>query len=185
LGGAGDGGLVTTHDPANADKLRMLRVHGSKKKYHHEILGTNSRLDALQAAILRVKLRHLESWTNARQLRAERYRQLLEPMQTAGNVRVPPQPGADYAHVYNQFTVRCESRDRLKEYMRNAGIPTEVYYPLPLHLQPAFSYLGYGPGQLPVSEAASREVLSLPLYPELTDEKQERVVRSLIDFYSN
>jgi len=185
LGGAGDGGLVTTHDAANADKLRMLRVHGSKKKYHHEILGTNSRLDALQAAILRVKLGHLDAWTKARQLRAERYRELLEPIEKAGSIRVPPAPQDDYAHVYNQFTVRCESRDRLKDHMRAAGIPTEVYYPLPLHLQPAFSYLGYSSGQLPISEAASREVLSLPLYPELTVEKQERVARSIAHFYGN
>lgn len=185
LGGAGDGGLVTTHDAANADRLRMLRVHGSKKKYHHEILGTNSRLDALQAAILRVKLRHLDAWTKARQLRAERYRELLEPMEKSGNLRVPPRPQDGYVHVYNQFTVRCRSRDRLKDHLRAAGIPTEVYYPLPLHLQPAFGYLGYSSGQLPISEAASREVLSLPLYPELTEEKQERVARSIADFYGN
>ncbi|HTR48136.1 MAG TPA: DegT/DnrJ/EryC1/StrS family aminotransferase [Verrucomicrobiae bacterium] len=184
LGGAGDGGLVTTDDPAMAEKLRMLRVHGSKRKYHHDILGTNSRLDALQAAILRVKLPHLDFWTRARQLRAQRYRDLFRSAGFSERVRVPPAPAADYRHVYNQFTVRCESRDALKEYVRRAGVPTEIYYPLPLHLQPAFSRLGYRPGQLPEAEAASREVLSLPVYPELADWQQESVVRSISDFYA-
>jgi dTDP-4-amino-4,6-dideoxygalactose transaminase len=184
LGGAGDGGLVTTEDSGMAEKLRMLRVHGSKKKYHHEIVGTNSRLDALQAAILRVKLRHLDSWTNERQVRAERYRSLFEAMKLSGHLRVPSAPGADFHHVYNQFTLRCESRDELKEHLRCAGVPTEIYYPLPLHLQPAFKYLVYQPGQLPAAEAASREVLSLPLYPELAEWRQEHVVRSIADFYA-
>ena len=184
LGGAGDGGLVTTEDPATAERLRMLRVHGSKKKYHHEILGTNSRLDALQAAILRVKLPYLKSWTKARQMRAQRYRELFQSKELSNFLRVPPAPVGDYWHVYNQFTVRCESRDALKEHLRSVGVPTEVYYPLSLHLQPAFRYLGYRPGQLPAAESASREVLSLPVYPELEDWQQEYVVQSVSEFYT-
>jgi len=184
LGGAGDGGLVTTEDPATAERLRMLRVHGSKKKYHHEILGTNSRLDALQAAILRVKLPYLKSWTKARQMRAQRYRELFQSKELSNFLRVPPAPVGDYWHVYNQFTVRCESRDALKEHLRSVGVPTEVYYPLSLHLQPAFRYLGYRPGQLPAAESASREVLSLPVYPELADWQQEYVVQSVSEFYT-
>lgn len=182
LGGAGDGGLVTTGDSAMAERLRMLRVHGSKKKYQHDILGMNSRLDALQAAILRVKLPHLQSWTNARQLRAQRYRELFESTKLLGYLRVPPVPD-DCRHVYNQFTIRCESRDALKDYLRGAGVPTEIYYPLPLHLQPAFGYLGYRPGQLPAAESGSCEALSLPVYPELAEWRQEQVVRGIADFY--
>ncbi|HEY2120588.1 MAG TPA: DegT/DnrJ/EryC1/StrS family aminotransferase [Candidatus Acidoferrum sp.] len=183
LGGAGDGGLVTTEDAATAEKLRMLRVHGSRKKYHHEILGTNSRLDALQAAILRVKLGHLEKWTQERQTRAESYRRMFEAMNLEEFVRMPSAPSGDFYHVYNQFTLRCKERDGLKEHLRFTGIPSEIYYPLPLHLQPAFSYLGYRAGQLPEAEAASREVLSLPVYPELSESLQETVVRSIADFY--
>ncbi|MBZ5502964.1 MAG: DegT/DnrJ/EryC1/StrS family aminotransferase [Acidobacteriia bacterium] len=183
LGGAGDGGLLTTEDAALAEKLRMLRVHGSKKKYHHEILGTNSRLDALQAAILRVKLRHLDRWTQQRQIRADHYRSLFEAMDLSHSVRVPAAAGSDLVHVYNQFTIRCTERDALREHLRSLGIPTEIYYPLPLHLQPAFSYLGYRAGQLPAAEAASEEVLSLPVYPELSDSQQERVVQGIASFY--
>ena len=185
LGGAGDGGLITTEDPAMAAKLRMLRVHGSKKKYHHELLGMNSRLDELQAAILRVKLRHLDSWTEARRARAARYRELFDREGLSSSVTYPAEPGPDYYHVYNQFTIRCSARDDLREHLRNDGIPTEIYYPLPLHLQPAFAHLGYTSGQLPASESASREVLSLPTYPELSEAQQEQVVRSVAAFYAN
>ena len=184
LGGAGDGGLVTAADSAMAEKLRMLRVHGSRTKYHHEILGTNSRLDALQAAILRVKLCHLDSWTNARQLHAQRYRALFETQELSGHVRIPSAPNPDYEHVYNQFTIRCEPRDALKEHLRRAGVPTEIYYPIPLHLQPAFGNLGYQPGQLPAAESACREVLSLPVYPELAESQQEYAVHRIADFYA-
>jgi len=183
LGGAGDGGLLTTESRELAEKLRMLRVHGSKKKYHHEILGINSRLDALQAAILRVKLQYLNSWKEQRRDRAERYRQLFEHYHLLRSVRLPCEPDREFHHVYNQFTVRCAQRDSLRDYLRTLGIPTEVYYPVPLHLQPAFSYLGYVAGQLPAAEAASREVLSLPVYPELREAQQDRVVRAIADFY--
>jgi dTDP-4-amino-4,6-dideoxygalactose transaminase len=183
LGGAGDGGLVATEDSGFADKLRMLRVHGSKTKYHHEILGTNSRLDSLQAAILRVKLGHLDQWTRQRQLRADGYRTLFASLDLRHAIQIPTAPSNDFYHVYNQFTIRCAHRDALKEHLRSAGVPTEIYYPLPLHLQPAFSYLGYSEGQLPFSEAASQQVLSLPVYPELTEAQQRRVVLSIADFY--
>lgn len=184
LGGAGDGGLVTTNDPAMAERLRMIRVHGSKKKYFHEVLGTNSRLDALQAAILRVKLRHLDKWAAGRQNRAQRYSALFEQQGLAGAVSCPSVPSNKYHHVYNQFTIRCQQRDALKDSLRNAGVPSEIYYPLCLHLQAAFAALGFKAGQMPVAEKASQEVLSLPVFPELTDANQDRVVRSVADFYS-
>lgn len=183
LGGAGDGGLVTTQDPALADRLWLLRVHGSRKKYHHEILGTNSRLDALQAAVLRVKLRHLQEWTLARQARARRYRELFDQFGLTNIIAVPPEPPPEYLHVYNQFSIRCPERDQLREHLRKQGIPTEVYYPLPLHLQPAFSYLGYKSGQFPQAELVSSQVLSLPVFPELTEAQQESVVQAIANFY--
>ncbi len=182
LGGAGDGGMVTTNDPSLADRLRLLRVHGSRKKYYYEILGTNSRLDSLQAAVLRVKLRHLQAWTGARQQKAETYRRLFAECGLEARLQLPYAP-ADCLHVFNQFVVRCPERDALRDYLRGLGIPTEVYYPLPLHLQPAFAYLGYKPGQLPHAEAASREALALPIYPELSNEQQATVVRSIARFF--
>jgi dTDP-4-amino-4,6-dideoxygalactose transaminase len=184
LGGAGDGGLITTQDAELADKLRLLRVHGSKKKYHHEILGTNSRLDSLQAAILRVKLNHLESWTTARGAMADRYRELFTRSGLSDLVRVPSAPPQDSRHVYNQFSIRCQQRDALREDLRTQGIPTEIYYPVPLHLQPAFSYLGLGKGAFPHSELASEEVLALPVYPELSDVRQRSVVEAITRFYA-
>lgn len=183
LGGAGDGGLITTEDDALADRLRLLRVHGSKKKYHHEILGTNSRLDALQAAILRVKLRHLGNWTRERQIRADRYRVLFEEMGLTQFVTVPQLPPPHSLHVYNQFSIRCRERDGLRAYLQSKGIPTEIYYPVPLHLQPAFEYLGYRIGQFPQTELACNEVLALPVYPELKESRQASVVRAILDFY--
>jgi dTDP-4-amino-4,6-dideoxygalactose transaminase len=183
LGGAGDGGLITTNSPEMAERLRMLRVHGSKQKYFHEILGTNSRLDALQAAILRVKLRHLDSWAAGRRDRADRYRQLFDESDLNSFLCYPPAPADKFHHVYNQFTIRCQRRDELKSFLRDAGVPSEIYYPLPLHLQPAFQFLGYRPGDLPHAEKASHEVLSLPVYPELSDEQLGLVVRSIADFY--
>jgi dTDP-4-amino-4,6-dideoxygalactose transaminase len=185
LGGAGDGGLITTEDPTLAERLRVLRVHGSKKKYHHEILGMNSRLDALQAAILRVKIKHLANWTAGRQQRAQRYRDLFEAASLGAKVRVPQTPSAEYVHVYNQFTIRCSDRDELRGFLATRGIPSEIYYPLCLHLQPAFAYLSYRAGELPESEAASREVLSLPVYPELTDVQQDAVVEAISAFYQS
>jgi dTDP-4-amino-4,6-dideoxygalactose transaminase len=183
LGGAGDGGLVTTRNPEMADRLRLLRVHGSRKKYQHEILGTNSRLDALQAAVLRVKLSHLEEWTRARRSHAGRYRELFRQFDLARFVAVPEDAPSGCEHVYNQFSIRCQDRDSLREHLRARGIPTEVYYPTPLHLQPAFSYLDYAEGQFPHAELASREVVALPIFPELTEEQQLSVVQTIAQFY--
>lgn len=183
LGAAGDGGLITTNNSDMAERLRMIRVHGSKQKYFHEIQGINSRLDALQAAVLRVKLRHLDGWAKGRAVRAARYRELFEQKGLTRFVTCPAAPSSSFVHVYNQFTIRAQHRHELKEFLSNAGVPTEIYYPLCLHLQKAFSYLGYSPGSLPVAEKASQEVLSLPVFPELTDAQQDVVVKGIENFY--
>lgn len=183
LGAAGDGGLVTAADPELAERLRILRVHGSKKKYHHEILGINSRLDALQAAVLRVKLRRLAEWTDARRQKAERYRQLFKAAGLADFLTLPSEELSEYFHVYNQFTIRCRQRDALHEFLQVQGIPTEIYYPRPLHLQPAFAYLGYRAGQFPEAEAASEQVISLSAYPELKNSQQDAIVAAVAEFY--
>jgi len=182
LGGAGDGGMLTTNDPVIADRLRSLRVHGSRHKYHCEVLGMNSRLDALQAAILRVKLHHLASWTEGRRTNAQRYKMLFNRTQLAPQIILPIEPEG-MRHVYNQFVIRVTSRDKLRDHLLRMGIPTEIYYPEPLHLQPAFTYLGYKPGDLPQAEAACLQVLALPIYPELTEEHQAEVVHSIHQFY--
>lgn len=183
-GGAGDGGMLTTEDPVLADRVRLLRVHGSQKKYHYELLGMNSRLDALQAAILRVKLRHLAKWTEGRQLRAARYQALFEEAGLGDRIVLPPTPPSHRSHVYNQFVVRSTQRDALRDFLRGRGIPTEIYYPLPLHLQPAFAFLGYQRGAFPVAERVSDEVLAIPVYPELTEPQQGQVVHAIADFYA-
>ena len=182
LGGAGDGGMVTSNDPELADRVSLLRVHGSRRKYYYDIIGFNSRLDALQAAILRVKLRHLTEWTEQRRRNAGRYRELFSTAGLLGQVTLPKEPAGCY-HVYNQFVIRVADRDALREHLRQDGIPTEIYYPLPLHLQPAFQYLGYQSGAFPESESASQQVLALPIFPELTEENQAAVVNSIADFY--
>ena len=184
LGGAGDGGMITTNDASIAERLQMLRVHGSKKKYFHDMIGTNSRLHALQAAVLRVKLRHLDAWQQGRQERAERYRRLFESAGLSSFITAPPRPSAKFEHVYNQFTIRSPRRDDLKAFLQTAGVPSEIYYPLCIHLQKAFAYLGHKPDNFPESEKASREVLSLPVYPELPDAQQDRVVQAIADFHS-
>ena len=182
LGGAGDGGMLTTNNAKLADRLKVLRVHGSRTKYYHEILGVNSRLDTLQAAILRVKLRHLQEWTSARHRHADHYRILFVQAGLEKSIRLPVEPPR-CGHVYNQFVIRTKPRDQLREHLLNAGIPTEIYYPLPLHLQPAFAFLGYHPGQFPNAELASREVLALPIFPELTEAQQEAVVTAIAGFF--
>ena len=184
LGGAGDGGMLTTNDKALAAKLKVLRTHGSITKYDYELLGMNSRLDALQAVVLRVKLRHLKKWTEGRQRNAERY---AESFKTKGLDRIIklPRTQANCTHIYNQYVVRVAKRDQLKTYLRECGVPSEIYYPIPLHVQRAFAYLGYKGGDLPESEAASQEVLALPVFPEMTAEQQELVVESIASFYSN
>lgn len=184
LGGAGDGGMVTTNDAALANRLRLIRVHGSGKKYHYETLGVNSRLDTLQAAILRVKLPHLPEWTRRRQEIATRYQEMFA-RQNLKKILTLPAGAGDGGHVFNQYVIRCPRRDSLREYLRERGIPTEVYYPAPLHLQPAFAYLGYREGAFPQAEAASRETLALPIYPELSPENQAVVVREIKNFFES
>ena len=180
LGAYGDGGLVVTNDDELAEKVRMLRVHGSKPKYYHHLVGTNSRLDALQAAILRVKLPHLNEWTLARQKIAARYDELLGDIAA---IKLPYR-APDRTHIFHQYTIRVLNgqRDALRRHLKEEGIGTQIYYPLPLHLQPCFRSLGYKEGDLPESERASHEILSLPMFPELTDEEQEYVVREIKAF---
>jgi dTDP-4-amino-4,6-dideoxygalactose transaminase len=182
LGGAGDSGMVGTNDAILADRLSLLRTHGSRKKYEYELIGMNSRLDALQAAILRVKFRHLSSWTSGRQGKAERYRVLFREYHLDHAVKVPA-TGPDYLHVYNQFVIRVKKRDELRAHLQKAGIPTEIYYPKPLHLQPAFAYLGYRQGAFPHAESVSNEVLALPVYSELEDWQQDTIVEAISRFY--
>jgi dTDP-4-amino-4,6-dideoxygalactose transaminase len=182
LGAAGDGGMVTTNDPKLADRLKLLRLHGSRSKYQYEILGLNSRLDTLQAAVLQVKLRHLDEWTTARRRNAIRYRHLFAQAELESLVRLPAEtPGSQ--HVYNQFVIRTKQRDPLRDHLHRSGIPTEIYYPTPLHQQPAFRYLGYESGDFPHAESASRSVLALPIFPELTEAQQEAVVAAVSDFF--
>lgn len=181
LGGAGDGGLLTTNDDELADKLRMLRLHGSKVKYYHRYVGINSRLDALQAAVLRVKLPHLDGWSEARARNAERYNRLFTQAGLEEVTTPIVHPG--HRHIYNQYTVRCAHRDELMAFLKERGIGTEIYYPVPLHLQECFAYLGGHESDLPVSEQAARECLSLPIYPELTAEMQQYVVARIAEFY--
>jgi dTDP-4-amino-4,6-dideoxygalactose transaminase len=182
LGGAGDGGLITTNDAELADRLKVLRVHGSRTKYCYENLGINSRLDTLQAAILKVKLQYLSEWTRGRQRNAGRYLDLFQQYELTTYIKVPSTP-PDRSHVFNQFVIRSSRRDALREHLRQAGIPSEIYYPVPLHLQPAFAYLEHKPGDFPHSEAASREVLALPIFPELTEAQQTVVVAAMAEFF--
>jgi dTDP-4-amino-4,6-dideoxygalactose transaminase len=178
LGGFGDGGMVATNDAELAERIRMLRNHGAKPKYFHKVVGGNFRLDAVQAAVLRVKLRHLDAWSAARQANAARYRRLLAPC--AG--LVCPEELPERRHIYNQFTVRTARRDALKAHLAERKVGCEVYYPLPLHLQECFAGLHYRAGQLPESERAAAEVLSVPIYPELAEQQQRAVADSIRDF---
>jgi dTDP-4-amino-4,6-dideoxygalactose transaminase len=181
LGGAGDGGMIVTNDASIADRLRLLRQHGSREKYRYELLGVNSRLDALQAAILRVKLKHLPAWAAARRQNADRYRAFFIQFGLQDLIGLPAVP-EDCVHVYNQFVIRTKCRDELRSALRRQGIPTEIYYPSPLHLQPAFANLRYSRGDFPAAEAACAEVLALPIYPELTEHQQRLVVRNIEAF---
>lgn len=178
LGACGDGGAVTTNDPTVAAKIRMLQDHGRQAQYIHSKIGINSRLDALQAAILQIKLRHLNNWNYQRRAIADRYHQLLSHIPV-----VIPQELAGGEGVWNQYTIRISrgNRDSVRSQLQERGISSAVYYPLPLHLQPVYQALGYQPGQLPVSEQVCSEVLSLPMFPELSIEQQEQVIYSLKD----
>jgi dTDP-4-amino-4,6-dideoxygalactose transaminase len=182
LGGFGDGGLMTTDDAGLADALAMLRVHGSRVRYLHEAVGINSRLDALQAAVLHVKLKYLDQWTEGRRRNAERYQRLFTQTQLLDRVLLPVTTSGNF-HVYNQYTVRVRQRDDLRNFLKEKGVGTEVYYPLPMHLQNCYHDLGYHKGSFPVSERAAEEVLSLPIYAELTEEQQAYVVQMIGEFY--
>jgi dTDP-4-amino-4,6-dideoxygalactose transaminase len=181
LGAMGDAGAVLTNDQAFADRLQLLRAHGARPKYVHEIVGGNFRLDALQAAVLRVKLPRLDGWRQARRTNAERYRALFAA------ARVPPElilPVDAPAHVYHQFVIRAPRRDALRGFLLEAGVQTEIYYPVPLHLQRCFAGLGYREGAFPVTERAAREVLALPIHPWLTEQAQGYVVERIAAFYA-
>lgn len=174
LGACGDGGMITTNDGALADRVRALRAHGGRVKYHHEELGVNSRLDEVQAAILRVKLPHLEQWIERRRALAKRYGELLEGLGVA-----PPRESPGSRHVFHQYTLRFGGREAVQAALRDVGVQTIVYYPVPLHLQAVHRTLGYRPGTFPHAEAAAREVLSLPMYPELSTDSQDRVADAI------
>ncbi|MEX0679384.1 MAG: DegT/DnrJ/EryC1/StrS family aminotransferase [Pirellulales bacterium] len=183
LGGFGDGGLLTTPDAALAERLRLLRGHGMHPRYYHQVVGINSRLDTLQAAVLNVKLPYLDAWTEKRQANAHRYGQLFA---ACGLDRVLslPAAGAGGRHVWNQYVVRVPDgrRDALRAYLAERKIGTEIYYPVPLHLQQCFAELGYGPGSLPETERAANETLALPIFPELTADEQRTVVDAVAAF---
>ena len=183
LGAFGDGGMVTTHHPQWAEYLQLLRVHGSKPKYFHKWIGINSRLDAVQAAVLLVKFRHLEKWTEERQKKAKRYGELFQDLLPSVLGLRLPKIQFNNRHIFHQYVIRVPDRDRLRQSLTENGIGTDIYYPLPLHLQECYSFLKYQRGDLPVSEKASAEVLALPIYPELKEDQQTMVVDRIKAFY--
>jgi dTDP-4-amino-4,6-dideoxygalactose transaminase len=191
LGGYGDSGLVTCNDSDIADKITLLRNHGQRAKYHSLLVGGNFRMDALQAAVLRVKFKHLERWTEARRSHADAYRKLF----TEGGISIPlkdiglssgivlPIETGHGRHIYHLFLIRTKNRDALSSHLRNHSIGCEVYYPIPLHLQECFKDMGFKPGDFPHSERAAKETLALPIYPELTDDMLSRVVSAIAEFH--
>jgi dTDP-4-amino-4,6-dideoxygalactose transaminase len=188
LSAYGEAGAVTTQDRELAERMQRLRNHGSPKRYHHEEFGWNSRLDAIQAAVLRVKLPYVEEWNKQRRERAARYDDLLANAgltSSAGNSPIQPLGSSPSAHhVYHQYVIRARDRDALRNVLSERNIGNEVYYPIPLHLQPCFAYLGYQEGDLPEAERAACEVLAIPMFPELADDEQSWVVESIAEFYS-
>jgi len=187
LSALGDAGLATTGDAALAEHMSRLRDHGISRRYLHEEVGWNCRMDAIQAAVLRVKLKYIETWNEQRCARAAIYLQLFAEAGLSGARDAPitlPQTSKDAHHVFHQYVIRAQRRDDLRIFLAQRGIATEIYYPIPLHLQPSFAYLGYGEGDLPESERASREVLALPMFPELTEREQSWVVEAIAEFYS-
>jgi dTDP-4-amino-4,6-dideoxygalactose transaminase len=183
LGAFGDAGMVVTNNPELAEKVRLLRVHGSQPKYFHKWIGINSRLDTMQAAILLIKFKHLETWTQERQKKAERYRRLLKDLLSTVKGLTLPTIQYQNRHIFHQYVIRVPERDRLKKFLAEEGIGTDIYYPVPLHLQECYSFLKYHRGDLPNSEKASEEVLALPIYPELTENEQTMVADRIKAFY--
>jgi dTDP-4-amino-4,6-dideoxygalactose transaminase len=180
LGGYGDGGMIVTQDDVLAERLRRLRLHGGAKQYFHDEVGYNSRLDTLQAAVLLAKLPHLAEWSRTRAGHARRYSEAF----VGHPVICPPKVDPLNEHIFHQYTIRVPRRNELQAALKAKGIGNAVYYPLALHLQPCFAHLGYQPGALPVSEAATDSVISLPIYPELTREQQDAVIHAVLEFYA-
>jgi dTDP-4-amino-4,6-dideoxygalactose transaminase len=180
LGCFGDGGMMTTNNQALAEKMRMVAAHGSNVRYYHDILGVNSRLDTLQAAILRVKLKHLDRWNAARRKAAARYTELLQDTPA-----VPPFVARDGYHIFHQYTLRVPQRDGLAAFLKERGIPHAIYYPVPLHLQKAYIGYGYAKGDFPAAEKAAEEVISLPMHTELTEEQLVFITSAIAEFYKN
>jgi dTDP-4-amino-4,6-dideoxygalactose transaminase len=189
LGGLGDGGMIVTNDADLAERIKVLRVHGSKPKYYHKLIGGNFRLDTIQAAVLNVKLNYLDDWTRRRQENAKRYEVLVQQSGLAqkGRVQLPQavyrESGCKHYHIYNQFVLRVERRDALVASLKEKGIGSEIYYPVPFHLQECFRYLGYKPGDFPESERAAKETIAIPIYPELTAAQQAEVVGAVEAYY--
>ena len=186
LGGVGDGGIVTVNKPELAEQLRLKRVHGGERKYYHRVIGGNFRLDPIQATVIRVKLPHLNRWHNQRQDNAEYYNKLFAETSIGGRISIPQvmhSQRLENPHIYNQYVIRAEQRDQLQSFLAENEISTEVYYPLPFHLQECFLDLGGKAGDFPVSETAAEEVLALPVYPGLSRQMQEAVVDKIEEFY--
>ena len=183
LGCFGDGGMLTMQDPAKAKKAAILRNHGSDPKYYHKLVGGNFRLDALQAAVVTIKLKHLDGWTAARQANAARYEKLFAQTDLVKSGKVTLPAAKTNRHIYNQFVIRAQNRDGLLAHLRSRDVGVEIYYPVPLHLQECFRSLGHKEGDFPESEMAAKETLALPIYPDLTDEMAAWVVASIAEFY--
>jgi dTDP-4-amino-4,6-dideoxygalactose transaminase len=183
LGAFGDAGLCTTKDPELAERMRVLRVHGGKPKYFHALIGGNFRIDELQAAVLRVKLRHLDGWTSGRQRNAAYYDRAFSAASLGERV-ITPRAAPGQRHIFNQYVIRVHERDALKKFLGEHGIGTEIYYPVPLDRQECFSYLGYSPGAFPESERAAAQTLALPIYPELTEEQLGTVVGCIAEYFT-
>ena len=185
LGGVGDGGILTTNDDDLAQRLKRLRVHGGRTEYEHAEIGINSRLDAIQAAVLAVKLRHVDEWSEHRRQRAEQYTELLEEAKLTEKV-IPPFITAGSRHIFHQYVVRvAENRDALMKHFATNGISTKVYYPVPLHLQECFEYLGHRQGDFPNAESAALETMALPLFPEITQDQMAYVVNAIQSFFES
>ena len=188
LGGVGDGGIVTINNSEMADQLRLKRVHGGERKYYHRVIGGNFRLDPIQAAVIRVKLPHLNKWHSQRQDNAEHYNKLFAEKDLGGKVQLPfvgHSENLQNPHIYNQYVIKAERRDELQAFLAGNEIASEVYYPLPFHLQECFLHLGGKTEDFPVSEAAAKEVLALPVYPGMTKEMRETVVEQIANFYQS